>query len=351
MRPDVDVIVAVHDPARPIERAVASALASDSVAKVIVVCHNIPIDPIRTRLESIADDERVLLDELQDGTRSPAGPFNRGLDVADGAFVSVMGSDDEVEHGAIDAWRRAAAAQEADVVIAPLRHAAGARVPTPPTLRRTRLAGARDRLAFRTAPLGLVSRARFGALRFTSGLATGEDLGYSTRLWFSDARITGCRESAYYLIHDDAVRVTFTTRPLAEDLRAVELLVRDPWVRSLPARDRRALAMKLWRVNLFGAVHYRAGAWMPADRVAAAAIATALTEFSPQSVPVLSRAEGRLAEALRDPQTPDARVDALSQQRRRFASPAALVPVQAWRLLDRDAPLRFSAASWWALRG
>ncbi|HWV49073.1 MAG TPA: glycosyltransferase family A protein, partial [Microbacterium sp.] len=135
MRADVDVIVAVHDPARPIERAVASVLTSDSVAKVIVVCHNIPIDPIRARLGSIAGDERVHLEELQDGTRSPAGPFNRGLDIADGAFVSVMGSDDEVEPGAIDAWRRAAAQQEADVVMAPLRHAAGARVPTPPTLR------------------------------------------------------------------------------------------------------------------------------------------------------------------------------------------------------------------------
>lgn len=350
MSADVDVVVAVHDPARPIERAVASALTSDSVARVIVVCHNTPIEPIRTRLGALADDPRVTLEELQDGTRSPAGPFNRGLDVTSGSYVSVMGSDDTVESGAIDAWRRTATDHRADVVIAPLRHAGGSRIPTPPTLRRSHLEGARDRLAFRTAPLGLISRARFGDLRFTPGLATGEDLAYSTRLWFSGARISRSREPACYLIHDDNERVTFTRRALSEDLRAVDLLIRDPWVRSLPARDRRALALKLWRVNLFGAVHYRAGAWTAEDRAAAAAMAAALIDFSPQSVQVLSQAEGRLADALQDLASADERIDELSQQRRRFASLGALVPVRTWRLLDRDAPLRFSAASWWALR-
>ncbi|MFB7251794.1 glycosyltransferase [Microbacterium sp. NPDC056234] len=351
MGADVDVIVAVHDPARPVERAVASALESEAVARVIVVCHNIPIDPIRSRLGSLADDPRIVIDALDDGTRSPAGPFNRGLDLALGAFVSVMGSDDAVQPGAIDAWRRAAAQHAADVVIAPLRHAGGSRVPTPPTLRRSSLRGARDRLAFRTAPLGLVSRAKFGDLRFTEGLATGEDLAYSTRLWFSGARIAGCRESAYYLIHDDNERVTFTKRTLAEDVRAVELLIRDPWVLSLSARDRRAIGVKLWRVNLFGAVHYRAGAWSADDRSTASAMAAALAEFSPQSTEVLSRAEGLLADALRDPTSTDSRIDLLSQRRRRFASLRALVPIRTWRLFDRDAPLRFSAATWWALRG
>jgi hypothetical protein len=348
---EIDVIVAVHDIARPIGRAVRSVLGSHSVQRVIVVCHDLDADAVRTRLGALADDERVLLTEHRDGIRSPAGPFNHGLELADARYVAVMGSDDTVTEGAFDSWHEVALSTGADMVIAPLRHAGGARVATPPTRRRRGLRGEHDRLAFRTAPLGLVSRERFGRLRFTSGLATGEDLAYSTRIWFSGAGIAAAAPPAYYEIHDDGVRVTFSRRPLREDLLAVSQLIAEPDILALSSGQRRALAVKLWRVNLFGGVHYRAGAWGEGDRAAAAVLAADLTRFSPESIGVLSRAEGALREALLTASVTDDEVDERSRRRRRFLSFSALVPVRSGLVLSRDAPLRFSAATWWAGRG
>ncbi|QNA91222.1 glycosyltransferase family 2 protein [Microbacterium sp. Se63.02b] len=140
---------------------------------VHVVCHNVDEAAIRRAAGAAAEDVRVRFLELRDGVRSPAGPFNHGLDAAEGLYVAVMGSDDEVTAGAIDAWRRTAQQDASDMVVAPLRHAGGHRVPTPPTLRRRDLRGRRDRLAYRTAPLGLIAVPRFGGLRFTPGVATG----------------------------------------------------------------------------------------------------------------------------------------------------------------------------------
>lgn len=347
---EVDVIIAVHDAARPIERAVASVLTSASVHRAIVVCHDLEAVQIRQRLGVLADDVRVTILEFRDGVQSPAGPFNHGLAHSEAAYVAVMGSDDTVTDGAFDAWVAAAVDSAAHMVIAPIRLAGGSRVPTPPTQRRRGLQGARDRLAFRAAPLGIISRERFGTLRFTEGVPTGEDLAYSTHIWFSDAVIVRAEAPAYYVIHDDNVRVTFSRRPVSEDIRAVGQLLDLEETHALSARDRRALAVKLWRVNLFGAVHYRAGRWGQGDRVAAAQLAQRISDFSPESIAVLSRAEGRLRTAILDSTSPDTRVDELSQQRRRFLSVGALVPVRLSALFAHDAPLRFSAATWLAGR-
>lgn len=348
--PAVDVVIAAHDSRRRVDRAVSSALSSHAVARVFVICHNLSIDEMATALGPAADDERVQLVALDDGVRSPAGPFNAGLELCTSEFIAVMGSDDELTTGAIDAWRRTAADTGADVVIAPLRHAGGARVPTPPTLRNRRLSGARDRLAYRTAPLGLFSRARFGGLRFTSGLATGEDLAFTTRMWFSGASVVRHRGAGEYLIHDGEDRVTFTPRPIDEDLRAVELLIADDRTRALPTIDRTALAAKLWRISIFGAAHYRAGRWSPVDRAALSHLVFRLRDFAPEALGLLSRADAALIDALADPEISDARVDECSARRRRFLSIAALLPSRPARLLAREAPLRFAFATWWALR-
>lgn len=347
---DVEVIVAAHDARRDIERAVSSALTSRSVHRVRVICHNVDADDIRAATGAVADDPRVEFHELRDGVRSPAGPFNAGLDHAECRYVAVLGSDDEVTSGAIDGWRSTARETGADMVIAPLRHAGGRRVPTPPTPRRRKLRGARDRLAYRTAPLGLISRPRFGDLRFTPELATGEDLAFTTRMWFSGARIARHVGPGEYLIHDDAERVTFTSRPLADELRAVELLLADSGTRALAPGDRLALAVKLWRLPIFGAIHYRAGAWAPEDLPALRRIAAELQAFSRPAIRTLSRADAALITAIADSTTTTAQLDALSRRRRRFFRIAALMPSDPRRLLAREAPLRFSAATWWALR-
>ena len=348
--PCVDVVIAAHDPSRPVERAVASALTSVSVARVLVVCHNLPAAEMAERLGALATDARVELLEHRDDVRGPAGPFNAGLARCSARFVAVMGSDDEFTPRALDAWVTRAAATKADVVIAPLRHAGGRKVPTPPTLRRRRLRGDRDRLVYRTAPLGIFSRERFGDLRFTEGVATGEDLAFTARMWFAGASVVRHRGAGEYLIHDGEGRVTFTPRPIAEELRALELLIGGTFAHTLARRDREALAVKLWRVSVFGAAALRAGQWTRADRIALAAIVRELRTFAPRAIDVLSRADASLIAALGDPQVADDVVDARSTARRRFISVRALVPTRLSALLTRHAPLRFSFASWWTLR-
>ncbi len=129
-------------------------------------------------------------------------------------------------------------------------------------------------------------------------------------------------------------------------------LAADEWVAALPPSARAALAAKLWRISIFGAVHHRAGAWLPGDRRRArrgrAAPSSAL---APSAVDVLSRADRALIAAIADPGVGDEVVDARSAARRRFATPAALLPAKLGRIAAREAPLRFSAATWLAARG
>lgn len=351
--PGVDLVVAVHDPRREIARAVGSALGSVSVRRVIVVCHNTPPAGIAERLGSLASDPRVILEHLADGIRSPAGPFNVGLELATAEFLSIMGSDDELMPGAVDAWVETARRHSAEVVIPAVRYVGAARMPTPPTRpgRAADLHPVLDRLAYRTAPLGLFSRERFGHLRFTAGLGSGEDLSFSTQLWFSGERISRVRRGAEYLVHDDAERVTFTRRRIGEDLEAVHRLVAEQRVIALPRRSREALAVKLWRIAVFGAVHYRAGQWLQGERGELAEVAGELLRFAPSAPDVLSRADRSLLDAISDLAVPDAEIDRLSVLRRRFSTPAALLPARMSRIAAREAPLRFAAATWLAGRG
>lgn len=351
--PAVDVVIAVHDPRRDISRSVGSVLTSASVSRVVVVCHNTPVEGIAQRLQSLARDPRVVLVPLADGVPSPAGPFNLGLELVDAPFVSIMGSDDELAAGAVDVWLAAALDHDAEMVIAPVRYAGGGRMPTPPTRpwRTGHLDGVRDRLAYRTAPLGLIARSRFGDLRMTEGLASGEDLLFSTRLWFSGASIAKVKGSAEYLVHDDAERVTFTRRPLVDDLAAVVGLLDDAWVGALGEGARAAVAAKLWRLPIFGAIHYRAGAWTEVDRVTLAEVGGRLTSYSASALRVLSRADRSLIDGLLDPRVPDTTLDGLSVARRRFLSPSALIPSAMSQIWAREAPLRFIAATWVAGRG
>ncbi len=346
--PDVDVIIAVHDPRRRIDRAVRSALTSTSVERVIVVCHGLETGPIEAATG--IEDGRVEFVQFDDGVRSPAGPFNHGLDIASGRFVVILGSDDELTAGAVDAWRRTAERERADVVIAPLRHDNGSRVPTPPTVRSRGLRGSRDRLAYRTAPLGLFARDSVGSLRLTPRLATGEDLAFTARIWFGTTRVNMHTGPGDYIIHDGDDRVTFARRALSDELRAVELLARDPWACALPDDDRTALAVKLWRITVFGAVHYRGSEWEEGDRVWLAGLVSSLRDFAPRALNVLSRADAALVEGLADPAVADLEIDIRSRRRRRFTSPAALLPSRLASVLAREAPLRFIAATWWASR-
>lgn len=347
--PDVDVVIAVHDPQRAIARAVRSALDSRAAVRVTVVCHGLDREHIAERLGSLADDPRVRLMEHHDGIASPTGPFNAGLDAADARFTSVMGSDDELESGAIDAWLRVAERERADVVIPPLRHAGGARVPTPPVRpwRSRGLSDVADRLHYRSAPLGLVSRARFGDVRMMTGVHVGEDLDYSGRLWTSGARIVLARRAPAYLIHDDApARVTFTPRAIDDELAYLPALLEASWLADATDGQRTAWAVKMWRINVFGALFYRSEhAWSIGDRAALASLARALSGIAPGALERLSRADRDLVEAALHGSIPDDELNRRARARRRFATPRAMLPRRLRFIAAREAPLRYMIAT------
>ena len=158
----VEVVIAVHQQSRPVERAVSSVLAHAPVGtRAVVVCHNLAAEIVAARLPPAMAD-RIDLITLHDGIPSAAGPFNRGLDRSRATFVSLMGSDDYLQPGALEAWVRLAESRGLDAVMARVEHQAGGLVRTPPTRwgrRSEHLELTLDRLAYRTDPAGCLERA------------------------------------------------------------------------------------------------------------------------------------------------------------------------------------------------
>ncbi len=352
-QPLVDVIIAVHNPARPIARAVGSVLRyTRSPVRVTVVCHNTDPAGIAVNLREFGTDPRLRLLEHTDGIASPSGPFNAGLDAATGRFTALMGSDDELAPGAVDSWVRVQKRDDASMVIPRLAHASGQGVATPPVrpFRTRRLDPVRDRLAYRSAPLGLVSRSRLGDIRLATGSGTGEDNAFSLRVWFSGEPISFDAAGPAYLIHDDAAdRVTFSARSISRELHFVQALLGADSVAQLARRGRAAVVVKLIRIHLFGAVYNRRGAtgWDVKDLSDLDTIARRIIALAPDAVRVLSRADRDLLdEILLGAAASVETLNKLAQARRRFARPAGVLPRSLRHALVREAPLRILAASW-----
>lgn len=345
--PVVDVVIPVHTDRRPIARAVGSVLATATVpTRVTVVCHNVALEAIGAALGSWADDPRVRLLPLADGIPSPAGPINAGLDAATGEFTALLGSDDEYEPHAIDSWVALARRDGSDVVIPPLRTSPQAGTRSPPTrpFRTRRLDGVRDRLAYRTVQLGLLSRARFGRLRMTTGLRTGEDVIQGASIWYSDARISLLRGAPGYLIHEDdpAQRTSSAPKSAAESLGFLDAVLSDDWTAALTVAQRESFAVKLLRthvMDVLGAA-LRAGG-EDADMAALADAVARITALGPTAPSILSRREARIVAALQAGGTDReglARDLAVLADYRRVTN---LLPASARRVLHREAPLRF----------
>ncbi|KJQ53659.1 glycosyltransferase [Microbacterium sp. SA39] len=345
--PLVDLIIPVHSPTRPIARAVASVVDhTHADVRVNVIAHNIGADVIRSHLGSYAEHARVRLLELRDDIHSPAGPMNHGLSHSDARFLSVMGSDDELSPGAIDSWLALQRASRAEVVIARIVLPDGRTDPYPPVRggRRTRALDPRkDRLSYRSAPVGLIDRQRFGALRFSEGLQSGEDLAYSTALWNSGAQIAYDLHGPGYLINDDADdRVTAAPRPVAEDFRFLDAIEDLDWFATAGRTAREALVVKLIRMHFFDVLraHLAQGGGVRAQADPFRSVLERLVRMAPSALSLLSVADRRVLDALQSPHVDDDELDELLAARSRYRSAAALLPRNPLSVLHRQAPLR-----------
>lgn len=352
--PRVDVVIAVHDPARPLGRAIGSLLQSglelESELRITVVCHNVDTELVLSTLDDAAR-RAIRVMELHDGIASAAGPFTAGIDAASSDFVSIMGSDDRLEPLALRSWLTIADRGGYAAVIAPQRHARGALVRTPPVrpFRRGRRDGVRDRLAYRTAPLGLISTraVRELDLRLAAGFSTGEDHSFSVPLWFSGLPVAYAKGCPRYVVGDDAAdRVTLTQRSIANEFESLWALLDGAWFTNAQPRERRALVIKLVRVHVFGAVHARGvDRWATRDREAVAEFLPRLAEVAPGFEEVFSIADRRLLDALLEVHTPIEVVARLSIARRNFGHPATVVTRNLRGQFAIEGPIRFMVAS------
>lgn len=346
MEPVVDVTIAVHTRTRPIARAVSSIVEHTSTPiRVTVVAHNIDPAIIRANLGHLVGDKRVRLRELADGITSPAGPMNLGLAASTAPFVSVMGSDDEFEPGAIDSWCALQQSTGASVVIAQVRHSGGGRELSPPArpLRVRHLDPVKDRLSYRSAPLGLISRARFGDLRFAEGLPSGEDLPYVTRLWFSGASVAFARRGPGYLVHSDAEdRVTSGPRPIAQDFAFLDRLLGDPFVEAFAMRQRNALVIKLLRVHVFDAIVNRAGlsAWPDGERAVLSGVVRRMLDWADRPERYLSLIDRAVLDGILGGFVPVDDLMTLIRRRWNYRSIDVVLPRNPLLAFARQGPLR-----------
>jgi len=114
--PDVSVVVPVFDDPL-VEQAIASALHQTlRTVEVVVVDHG-STDGTGELVDRIAArDSRVRVFHLPDNEGGPGRPLNVGLAAARGRYVTILGSDDELERDACRTLLTAAEVDGADVV-------------------------------------------------------------------------------------------------------------------------------------------------------------------------------------------------------------------------------------------
>lgn len=347
-RPLVDVVIACHDDSRPIERAVASVLHDEDVrsdVRVTVVAHGLGAEVFERRLADIAGSWRV--EEFADGVRSPAGPFNHGLALADAEYCAVMGSDDFLEPGAMSAWVRHVRAERPSAAIARIRLQGEAIMPNPLVRlgRVRRVDAAKDRLFYRTAPLGLIETAemrRLG-LRMAEGVRVGEDFDFGIRLWAQSRRVDFLGAAPCYVIGVDAhERTTYAPMALEVAFEPITRLLDEGLAARLTPAHRRALAIKLVRISVVGAAQSRStsGGWHGDDEVAfLAATLRRLLALAPSVLAPFNRADRRVLDGLLEGPTV-ARVTADVQRSRHAGRLDRWLTANPLRSFGRESMLR-----------
>lgn len=344
----VDVIIPVHSAERPVQRAASSALTHTSApVRVTVVAHNIEVQKVRTALGTLAAHPQLRILELQDGVPSPANPRNFALAHATAPAVVFLDSDDELAPGAVDSWLELRESVGADAVLARIRRPDGTIDPYPPVRwgkRNLQLNAEADRLAYRSAPLGLIAREEFPGLGYTANALSGEDLVFSLTLWFTGRNITYDLAGPEYIVGGDALdRVTAEARPLADDFAFLDDLERAPWFVGASKRTREAIVVKLFRLHYLDALRARTGddptlhEALPKLRE----LKIRLEQLAPGVLGLLSIADHRVLDALHHANPPTAsQLRELLAARQRFTHPSTILPKNPLWFFHRQAPFR-----------
>lgn len=334
------IVVPVHDRTRPIARAVTSVL-SDHDSGVIVVAHN--LDPTVLELPS---DPRIVVIRV-DGYVGIAGhAFDAGIAAATAEWVGIMGSDDWFETGALQKLRAHGEVDGADGVIVPIAYQGGGRGFSPRTLRHRNLQAARDGLFYRTAPLGLFRRSvlQHSSYAFGNKFPVGEDLAVSAQLWTSGLSISYYPDDPAYVVGADATqRTTLSPRPLAEYGAAWVDIWNRPWVAQLDRPTRHALAVKILRIHVLGAIAARpeVSQWKEGDFAWLVSLMRRVLEEDPCALGPFRRTSARTLRALCDGDLN--KTLAAHTAEREGGIVNNVIPQRFTALLEKDAPLRWTA--------
>lgn len=336
------IVIPVHDLTRPVSRAVKSVL-DDEYSGVVVVGHN--LDPADLDLPP---DDRIVTVQANGHAGKPGFPFDTGIAAASADWLGIMGSDDWFQPGALKRMRDHLARDRADVVIAPLSYQGGGRSAGPLTPRQTNLRAAKDRLFYRTAPLGLI---RSDILQdpffaFTERYFSGEDLRASVRLWTSGLSVSFFRGDPGYVVGADAKqRTTLVRRPLADQGAAWLAIWDDPHVSSLAAAERHSLAVKIARVHVLGAMNARSekADWTDEDFEWLAGLMRRLANEDSRVLAPFRAATARTLSAL----LAGDQDEALRNQALEDSSGLRdrLLPQNLFNVFERDSNVRWSLAS------
>jgi glycosyltransferase involved in cell wall biosynthesis len=193
LRPDVSVIIPMHNAAATVERLVGSLLAIDDVGVEVVVVDDASTDGSPGRVASLGGDAVVL--ERFDVNRGAGVARNRGFAVATGRYSLFFDADDEIHPTALAAAVQALDDTGADVAVMPYRYrrghgsnegmnvfdaAAWGRYATSPR-RLTRLSDVPQLLGFSSYPWNKVLRTdhyRKAQLRFSGTPVHNDILGH-----------------------------------------------------------------------------------------------------------------------------------------------------------------------------
>lgn len=346
------IVVPVHSTSRPVRRAVESVLNEPEFG-VVLVAHG--VDPHDLDLPS---DSRIHVVEVKEACGRPGFAFNRGFEVATAEWVGVLGSDDWYQPGALSRMLSRALRDDADGVLAPQRRE-GEQQNTgiPATVRRKNLEPTRDRLFWRSSPLGIFKRGLLGVgeFGFDEQVGAGVDQLNGALLWAGGHRISYYPDDPPYIVGGSpGDHASELDGRLANHASGWEVLWHDSRIQSLSLPTRRALANRMLTVNVFSVVLPRAssGTLDQADLEWVSRLLQTMSEVAPGMERSLSIGHCRIFRAL---VKADARQldEALSRatfvQNRLPCHPSALFSPSFW--LRATAAARMSRVRGWFEKG